>query len=217
MRTVTIFQCHRRVRYLTKDTLYFSLPTQKSKTYNKRFFEHKLDILRNFNDLNESKTKLTIKLLKDLKERKSKQQFKNEAEDQRIDLDTLLENLETRHQSPKALQDLLISNFQENTLSQCYYDAMFIEFLRLNNYETLMLPTISETDKKIMDAELHQLEETKVSIHQSLQDIPTIYEGDLAEVKKKQSHKETQTLPLHLNFLTTLRDGTSSQRLCPCI
>ena len=189
-----IFQCHRRVRYLTKDTLYFSLPSQGSKTFNKRFFQHKLEILRNFNDRNELKTQLTVKLLKELKEKKDYQQYKNEAEDKRIDLETLLENLENRHQSPKALQDLLISNYQENTLSQCYYDEMFIEFLRLNNYDTILLPTISKKDKDIMDAELHQLEEKSVSNHQSFQDIPTIQEGDLAELKKKVNHKEATRL-----------------------
>ena len=184
-----IFQCHRRVRYTKSNILYFSLPTKEIKTYNKRFSNHKLEILRNFNDHNMLNTELTIQLLKELKQKKELQQYKNDAEDSHVDINTLLYNLENRNSSPKALQDLLYFNFMENTLSQCYYDEMFAEFLPMNNYETTFLSNDSDAEEA-MNVELNDLEQKAVYTQISYQDIPVIDEYELEELRKKQTHKE---------------------------
>ena len=185
-----IFQCHRRVRYTKSNILYFSLPTKEIKTYNKRFSNHKLEILRNFNDHNMLNTELTIQLLKELKQKKELQQYKNDAEDSHVDINTLLYNLENRNSSPKALQDLLYFNFMENTLSQCYYDEMFAEFLPMNNYETTFLSNDSDAEEA-MNVELNDLEQKAVYTQISFQDIPVIDEYELEELRKKQTHKNS--------------------------
>jgi hypothetical protein len=196
-----IFQCHRRVRYTKQNTLYFSLPTVGIKTYNKRFREEKIEILRNFNERN---TRKVVLLLKNLIKEKEKQQFKNEIEDNRIDIDTLLHNLEHRKISPLALQELLKFNFMENALSQGYYDEMFIEFLTLNNYDTVFLPKekLPENIKKVLDKELQELKDNAVYDGISYQDIPTIEEYELEDLRSKQTHKEaTRIEKLQINAL----------------
>ena len=33
-----------------------------------------------------------------------------------------------------SLKDIIMFNFKEQTISDCYYEDMFNEFLRINNY-----------------------------------------------------------------------------------
>jgi len=182
------FQSHRRVRETTTDTLYYSYPVEKALANGKRLFNYKHELLRTFYERNENNAVLLQRLIAELITKRNNQMFMECIENRRVDLDNIsLMFGAQRHLSPDNLKELLMFNFKEQTLSNCYYKEMFDVFLKLNNYETESLsnPITPDETTTIDRMKQHAVHAT---IH--YQDIPTVTESNIDVLIQLQTHKD---------------------------
>ena len=185
------FQSHRRVRHTKSNILYYSFPPEKALNSAKRFFHSKLNILNTFYERNETNAQQLLDQMKDLIEKRKTQILMDNFENRTVDLENLYVVFsENRHRSPAELKALLMFNFKEQTLSNCYYKEMFESFLQLNNYETAVNTDMTNDDKE----KLNGLIQNAVSTSTSYESIPVIDEYDLQELKKNQLHKQATRL-----------------------
>ena len=92
-----------------------------------------------------------------------------------------------RKHTPDSLKDLILYNFLEQTLSDSYYENMFIRFLQINNYEYINSDTdISEQESSKYD----DLYKHSITIKIQYNDIPIIINENVQnELVQKQTHK----------------------------
>ena len=181
------FQSHRRVRETTTDTLYYSYPVEKALANGKRLFNYKHELLRTFYERNENNAVLLQRLIAELITKRNNQMFMECIENRRVDLDNIsLTFGANRHLSPDNLKELLMFNFKEQTLSNCYYKEMFDVFLKLNNYASHSSLTITPDEITAID----NMKQHAVRATIQYQDIPAVAECNIDVLIHLQTHKD---------------------------
>ena len=185
------FQSHRRVRETTSNTLYFSYPNPKSLSNGKRLFDYKNEILNTYYERNETNAMKLQYLICELITMRQNQMYMEQIENRRVDLESIYFNFaKNRNLSPDNLKDLLMFNFKEQTISNCYYKEMFAQFLLLNNYDVVRKITRTQNDNDT----LLELETNKVDHQISYLDIPKIDENECEKLRFKKEHKQATRL-----------------------
>jgi hypothetical protein len=136
------FQAIFRVRKTKTKALYFALPTEIKLSIAKRFAKSKFDMINNYSKNNEIKKTGMLHLIGELI------QFKKQANENVSDLDTLRDIVvDNSGKTRPELQDLMMFNFRETVLSDCYYEAMLYNFLEICNY------SLNDEDVEFTDGE----------------------------------------------------------------
>ena len=180
------FQSMKRVRETKSNNLYFSLPDKKSLECSKRFAPYKLEILKNYDLINKQKTTKMKTIIQELiNTYKNNLQVYESNYNKLYMLQSTLYN--DRNHTPDSLKDIILYNFLEQTLSDSYYENMFIRFLKINNYEYIHNDTdISEQESSKYD----DLYKQSITIKIQYDDIPIIINEVVQnELIHKQTHK----------------------------
>ena len=181
------FQSIKRVRETRSNTLYFSLPDKMYLDRNKRFAPYKLEILKNYDLINKQKTTKMKTVIQELINN-----YKNNIQVYEANYNKLYMLQSTlcndRVKTPNALKDIVMFNFKEQTLSDCYYEQMFVKFLEINNYQYCPNNSIEMTSEEMSNYEnlYKQSISSKIQYHH----IPIIINEDVEiELIRKQTHK----------------------------
>ena len=110
------------------------MPDKVNLDRNKRFSGYKLDILQNYDLINKQKTIKMKTLIQELihNYKNNLQVYENNYNKLYMLQNTLCND---RKKTPKSLKDIVLFNYKEQTISDCYYEQMFIKFLEINNYQ----------------------------------------------------------------------------------
>ena len=107
----------------------------------------------------------------------------------------LIKNSEDRKITSFPLKKIIVFNFEEQVLSDCYYESMFDMFLKINNYQCV------NDEKNVDDIDNESISQYNVLKKQSISskilynDIPIIKDlDDEYELIKKQTHKKATRL-----------------------
>ena len=185
------FQSIKRVRETKSNNLFFSLPDKVNLDRNKRFSGYKLDILQNYDLINKQKTIKMKTLIQELinNYKNNLQVYENNYNKLYMLQNTLCND---RKKTPKSLKDIVLFNYKEQTISDCYYEQMFIKFLEINNYQY----THNDTDISGEETSKYEdLNKQSISAKISYHHIPIIINQDIEiELTHKQTHKKATKL-----------------------
>jgi hypothetical protein len=185
------FQGHERARRTKSDTLYFCLPPEKHLNLAKSLSKLKFEILRNYDQHNQQKYQQTLNLITELIQCEKKQYIQRDTTGQYISrLEYFAEELGNKI-TPPALKQLMMFNFMEQTLSNCYYEEMFFRFLTLNNY-TIVSRAAQSTKEE--NAAKEKIDSGAVECVVNYSDIPLVMPETLEHLKYKQTHKDASRL-----------------------
>jgi len=179
------FQSHLRVRETKNRLAFYALPTVESLRNGRKFYPYKMELVQSFDARNR---RLFHRLKTQVDALVQKKRSVNEAF---VSADITLESLskylgEAMERTPAQLVELLMFNFQEQTLSSGYYQEMFQHFLTLNNYRVLSAQTTpdakdTEAYKLLQDHAVYQ----EVNYHV----IPRVNYLEVEALKSKQAYK----------------------------
>ena len=172
-----VFQGHRRVRKTINNILFYSLPEKTKMDLNKRFYKHRMEIINTWDEREKTRYTKISTLLGELIVYNTNCSVKNPA--QLKLLTQIYNNFNTTNPQPEALMDIMMFNFKEQVLSDCYYEEMFLKMLEINNYENITNEDDLNTDKTRENVENHDSIKYK--------DIPEINEMTANEFKIKQT------------------------------
>ena len=93
---------------------------------------------------------------------------------------TTLQNMicDDRNITPNALKKLIMFNFEEQVLSNCYYESMFLSFLEKNNYQNVNDKDNLDINNGII-SQYDALKKQSISSKIMYKDIPLICDFDL--------------------------------------
>lgn len=124
------FQQIMRVRNTKTNTLYFTLPNAQTQNIIKNANTLIFDIFKNYEQHFSNKLNLYIGMFDNIILKK-----KNRLEDFTDILRIKETFIDTAKNTPPALRKILFFNLYETTISNCYYNEMFVEFLKRCDYE----------------------------------------------------------------------------------
>ena len=183
------FQGLKRVRETKSNTLYFSLPDKESLNTNKRFANHKFDIINNFDKLNDAKTYKMKSIIQELMLTYQANLLMYQSNYNKL---SVLQNnfCDNRIKTPRALKKIIMFNYEEQTISDCYYEAVFYSFLKINNYQfdiEIDSYEINDENKTKMDQLMKQSISSKILYN----DIPLVLNQTMEiELTRKQTYKK---------------------------
>ena len=184
------FQSLKRVRETTSNNLFYSL--SENMEIHKRFAPHKFEILKNFDLNNLCKTNQMKRLLQELINQYEITPLIYGLHIQKVKHFQCM--FDERKQSPNSLKQLIISNFEEQTLSDCYYEKMFNKFLEINNYQRVENKEDLNFDAE-KEIEYDILKNSAISCKIQYHEIPLIKDCDeLEEYINKQTYKKCTVL-----------------------
>ena len=170
-----------RVRYLKEQKMYFSLPNQKSKT------PYVLDFLQKCYDTRTCVKKDVVNnMLNNLLEHEN-------DDDKKEDLKRHIE-LFANNEIPKGLEKILFFNMYEDYLSRSNYSEMFVEFLKLCNYDIVLLKDEKSSSKIIKKADKIIDDVEKESYGERYDDIPDIILDKCIKIKHQINNKKSNSL-----------------------
>jgi hypothetical protein len=165
-----------RVRHLKENILYFSLPKKK----NNDFFA--TDVMRKcYNTKNENKKVLIKDMLSKLLERE-------DDENKIIELKNNIKLLD-ENDIPEGLEKVLFVNMYEDYLSKSNYAKMFVEFLKLCNYDVEFIGEDVDKCKKKKVEETLSSDDNRKSYEDRYNDIQDISFDTFNQIKFKISGK----------------------------
>ena len=116
----------KRVRETKNNTLYFSLPEKASLDISKQFAPYKFNLLKKYDKNNEQKEYQMKMIIQEL--------ITNYKINEKICESNIIKLSIIQNCFDDSLKDIIMFNDKEQTISDCYYEDMFNEFLRINNY-----------------------------------------------------------------------------------
>ena len=180
----------KRVRETRNNTLYFSLPDKSSLDISKRFFSYKLNLLKNYDTNNKNKEYQMKTIIQELiANYKSNEKM---YESNILKLNVIFDCFDGgRDTTPKMLKDIIIFNYKEQIISDCYYEEVFKKILEINNYICVTNIEMTEQEKK----QYENLQNKSIKNEILYSDIPLITDDKIEiELKQKQTYKTATRL-----------------------
>lgn len=176
-----IMQSIMRVRYLKEKIMYFSLPNQKHNV------PYVLDFMRKCYD-----TRICTK--KDIVDNMLKKLLEYEKDDdKKEDLERYIK-LFADNNVPKGLEKILFFNMYEDYLSRSNYSEMFIEFLKLCNYDVCLLKECDKSSNVINKSDKIIIDVDKESYGEKYADIPDITLDRCIKLKSQIMNKTSNSV-----------------------
>ena len=184
------FQGMKRVRETINNTLYFSLPDKSSLDISKRFSSYKLNLLKNYDTNNKNKEYQMKIIIQELIENyKSNEKM---YESNILKLNVIFDCFDGgRDITPKILKDVIMFNYKEQIISDCYYEEVFKKFLEINNYICVTNIEMNEQERK----QYENLQNKSIKNEILYSDIPLIKDDKVEiELKQRQTYKTATRL-----------------------
>ena len=185
------FQGMKRVRETRKNTLYFSLPDKSSLDISKRFSSYKFNLLKNYDTNNKNKEYQMKTIIQELiTNYKTNEKI---YESNILKLNTIFDCFDGgRDITPTILKDIIMFNYKEQIISDCYYEDVFNKFLEINNYICVKnIEEMNEQERK----QYENLQNKSIKNEILYSDIPLIKDDKVeVELKQKQTYKKATRL-----------------------
>ena len=185
------FQGMKRVRETRNNTLYFSLPDKSSLDISKRFSSYKLNLLKNYDNNNKNKEYQMKTIIQELiaNYKSNEKIYESNISKLNIIFDCFDGG---RDITPTILKDVIMFNYKEQIISDCYYEDDFNKFLEINNYICVKnIEEMNEQERK----QYENLQNKSIKNEILYSDIPLIKDDKVEiELKQKQTYKKATRL-----------------------
>jgi hypothetical protein len=179
------FQSHFRVRETINNRLFYSLPSRKILNIKSHLAKLSFDMLDKYDESIARQDTLVGDTMREafltlaLKDDSALKDIRN-----------VIAIFHSNEKAPIVLQKIMMSIFEEETLSAAYYEKMFHTFLKKLNYKIEDEEIILTSDQK---NEMEQMEKNKKDSRVNYSDITEIDDEEKALLEKKVKHVKAST------------------------